>query len=95
MKRTVVLISLVIALAVMVTPVHAQGNDAKPVCTESNTWLDSILGKCVVIDTDSAINTSTGTTPHVQPDTSKDPEESFPTMDHCNTMQKLFGLCKD
>ena len=90
MKTTIIILTVAIARFVAVTPVQAQSlHEVKPACTVSNTWLDAMLKKCVVIE----VKDAQVITPVIQPNI--DPEEQFPTMDGCNNMQKLFGLCKE
>ena len=91
MKTTIIILTVAIALFVAVTPVSAQAlHEVKPACTVSNTWLDAMLKKCIVIE----VKDAQAITPIViQPNI--DPQEQFPTMNACNNMQMLFGLCKE
>jgi len=52
MKNTIVLLTLIIALFVVVSPAYADTGTVKPVCTTTNTWLDKLFGKCVEIKQD-------------------------------------------
>ena len=85
-----VIVALLLAFFAVVNPAEAQGltNEVKPVCNSSHSWLDRMLGKCIVIEPEKIA-------PIVQPKPNYNPQQDFPTMNPCeNWTRFLYPECK-